>query len=111
MDNHNYSWEDAWKMTVSTVSYTNHTVLPEALECWSEELFARLLPRVYQITAERNKRFVAELIKRFPGDWGKINYMAVIHGGAVRMANLANCACHVTALPPADEPPPPFWYE
>ena len=94
LDDCGYDWDKAWDIVCRTVAYTNHTVMPEALECWSEELFARLLPRVYQITVEINRRFVEDLNTKFPGDWGKINYMAVIHGGAVRMANLANCACH-----------------
>ena len=94
LDDCGYPWDKAWDIVCRTVAYTNHTVMPEALECWSEELFARLLPRVYQITQEINKRFVEELCTVFPGDWGKINYMAIIHGGAVRMANLSACACH-----------------
>ncbi len=94
LDDCGYTWEKAWDIVCHTVAYTNHTVMPEALECWSEDLFARLLPRVYQITAEINKRFTEELNSHFPGDQGKIDRMAVIHGGAVRMANLCACACH-----------------
>lgn len=94
LDDCGYPWDKAWDIVCRTVAYTNHTVMPEALECWSEDLFARLLPRVYQITVEINKRFVEELSARFPGDWNKIDQMAVIHGGAVRMANLCACACH-----------------
>jgi len=94
LDDCGYPWDKAWDIVCRTVAYTNHTVMPEALECWSEELFARLLPRIYQIMQEINKRFVEELSQVFPGDFGKINYMAIIHGGAVRMANLCACACH-----------------
>ncbi len=94
LDDCGYTWDKAWDIVCRTVAYTNHTVMPEALECWSESLFGRLLPRVYQITQEINKRFREELCARFPGDWGKINYMSVINNGAVRMANLCACACH-----------------
>ncbi len=93
MDDCGYPWDEAWDMVTHVVAYTNHTVMPEALECWPEELFASLLPRIYQIMKEINKRFVEQLSQFFPGDWGKINYMAIIHDGVVRMANLCACAC------------------
>ena len=94
MDVHNYSWEDAWKMTVSTVSYTNHTVLPEALECWNEDLFRFKLPRIYMIINEINRRFCAAAWEKFPGNWDKIDRMSVLSHGQVRMANLSVIGSH-----------------
>ena len=94
VDVHNYSWEDAWRMTVATVSYTNHTVLPEALECWNEDLFRFKLPRIYMIIKEINRRFCAEAWEKFPGNWDKIDRMSVLSHGQVRMANLSVIGSH-----------------
>ncbi len=94
MDEHGYTWDDAWAITGKTLSYTNHTVMSEALEKWSEWLFKEQLPRVYSIVKEINRRLLETLHAAYPGDWGKINYMAVIGDGEVRMANLCLAACH-----------------
>lgn len=96
MDNFNYSWEDAWDMTVRTVSYTNHTVLPEALECWNEDLFKVKLPRIYTIVKEINRRFCADVWKLAPGNWDKAERMAIMSHGQIRMANLSVIGSHHT---------------
>ncbi|MBR4770897.1 MAG: glycogen/starch/alpha-glucan phosphorylase, partial [Clostridia bacterium] len=88
MDVYSYSWEDAWDTVVKTVTYTNHTVMPEALECWRVDLFRLKLPRIYMIVEEINRRFCADLWKLYPGDWDRISRMAVVGYGQVRMANL-----------------------
>ena len=89
MDEHGYSWEKAWDLTTRTIAYTNHTVLAEALEVWNEDLIERRLPRIYAIVKEINQRFCAELWNRYPADWNKIERMAILSHGRVRMANLA----------------------
>ncbi|MBP5177232.1 MAG: glycogen/starch/alpha-glucan phosphorylase, partial [Clostridia bacterium] len=89
MDEHGYSWDKAWDMTVKTIAYTNHTVLAEALEVWNEDLIERRLPRIYAIIKEINQRFCADLWNRYPGDWAKIDRMSVLSHGRVKMANLA----------------------
>lgn len=89
MDIYSYSWEDAWAIVVKTVTYTNHTVLPEALECWRVDLFSMKLPRIYMIVSEINKRFTADLWNMYPGDWDRISRMAIIAYNQVRMANLS----------------------
>ena len=89
MDEHSYTWEDAFKMVVNTVTYTNHTVLSEALEKWPEELIRQQLPRVYGIIKELNERFCKELWNRYPGDWDRIERMAIISNGQIRMAHLS----------------------
>jgi len=94
LDEHGMTWEDAWSITCRTLSYTNHTIMSEALEKWNESMFRTLLPRVYQIVAEINRRLLTDLHARFPGDLAKIEYMAVIAGGEIRMANLCLAACH-----------------
>jgi starch phosphorylase len=94
MDEHGYSWDDAWDITCKTLSYTNHTVMSEALEKWSEGLFKEQLPRVYSIVLEINRRLVENLEKVYPGDYAKIKYMSPIADGEVRMANLCLAACH-----------------
>ena len=83
------SWEDAWEVTSKTCAYTNHTIMAEALEKWPIELFSRLLPRVYQIVEEINRRFVIEIQNKYPGDQEKIRKMAILYDGQVRMAHLA----------------------
>jgi starch phosphorylase len=82
-------WDEAWRITTRTISYTNHTVMPEALETWPVELFKSLLPRIYMIIEEINKRFCQELWDRYPGQWGYIGDMAIISYGLVHMARLA----------------------
>ncbi len=94
MDEHGYGWDEAWEITCKTLSYTNHTVMSEALEKWSIELFSSQLPRIFAITKEINRRLVEQLSRSYPGDWAKIDYMAPIAGGEVRMANLCLAACH-----------------
>lgn len=94
MDVHNYSWEQAWDMVVKTMSYTNHTVMPEALECWNEGLFRLKLPRLYMIIREINERFCAAAWNRFPGNWDKVGRMSIINHGQVRMANLSVIGSH-----------------
>lgn len=92
MDEYRLSWEDAWNVTTKACAYTNHTIMAEALEKWPIELFSRLLPRCYQIVEEINKRFVAEIQQKYPGNQNKIAKMAIIYDGQVKMANLAICA-------------------
>ena len=89
LDEHHVSWEEAWDITTSTLSYTNHTVLPEALEKWSVAIFRTVLPRIYQLVEEINERFCRELWHRYPGDWERIAQMAVISNDHVNMAHLA----------------------
>jgi len=94
MDTYSYNWDDAWHIVVKCVSYTNHTVLPEALECWRVDLFSMKLPRIYMIVNEINKRFTADLWNLYPGDWDRISRMAIIAYNQVRMANLSVVASH-----------------
>ncbi len=94
MDEYGYGWDDAWKITTETLSYTNHTVMSEALERWSEHLFRQQLPRIYQIVCEINRRLMIILNQAYPGDIPKIEYMAVIANGEIRMANMCLAACH-----------------
>ena len=89
LDEENLEWDEAWEITTKTCAYTNHTIMAEALEKWPIELFSRLLPRVYQIVEEINRRFVAQIQQRYPGDSEKIRRMAIIYDGQVRMAYLA----------------------
>ena len=94
IDEHDFGWDEAWEITCNTLSYTNHTVMSEALERWSVDLFREQLPRVYSICVEINRRLIEHLCAVYPNDWGKINYMAVIANNEVRMANLCLAACH-----------------
>ena len=94
MDIYSYSWEDAWHTVTSVVSYTNHTVMPEALECWKIDLFKMLLPRIFDIVSEINRRFCADLWKAYTGDWDRIARMAIVSYGQVRMANLSVVGSH-----------------
>ncbi len=89
LDEENLEWDEAWEITTKTCAYTNHTIMAEALEKWPIELFSRLLPRVYQIVEEINRRFVTQIQQRYPGDNEKIRRMAIIYDGQVRMAYLA----------------------
>ena len=94
MDVYNYTWDDAWNIVKKTISYTNHTVLPEALECWKVDLFRMKLPRIFMIVEEINRRFCADLWSLYPGDWDRISRMSVVAYGQVRMANLSVVASH-----------------
>ena len=94
IDEHDFGWDEAWEITCNTLSYTNHTVMSEALERWSVDLFREQLPRVYSVCVEINRRLIEHLCAVYPNDWGKINYMAVIANNEVRMANLCLAACH-----------------
>ncbi len=94
IDTYSFSWEDAWRLVSATVSYTNHTVMPEALETWSEDLFRIKLPRIYEIVCEINRRFCGELWTAYPGDWDRISRMSVLGYGQIRMANLSVVGSH-----------------
>ena len=94
VDDYYYSWDKAWDMVVKICSYTNHTVMPEALETWNEDLFRLKLPRIYMIIQEINERFCKEAWKSFPGNWNRITKMSIISYGQVRMANLCAVGCH-----------------
>lgn len=89
IDEEGLSWDDAWSITTQCCAYTNHTIMAEALEKWPIELFSRLLPRIYQIVEEINRRFVLEIQSKYPGDNDKVHRMAIIHDGQVRMAYMA----------------------
>ena len=89
LDEENLTWDDAWDITTRTCAYTNHTIMSEALEKWPINLFERLLPRVYQIIEEINRRFLIEVNKKYPGQENKVASMAILYNGQVRMANLA----------------------
>ena len=89
VDKEGLEWDEAWEITRKTCAYTNHTIMAEALEKWPIELFSRLLPRVYQIVEEINRRFVIEIQNKYPGDQEKIRKMAILYDGQVRMAHLA----------------------
>lgn len=92
MDEEGLSWDDAWEVTTKTCAYTNHTIMAEALEKWPIELFSRLLPRIYQIVEEINRRFVLRIQEEYPNNPDKIRNMAIIYDGQVKMANLAIAA-------------------
>ena len=92
LDEEGLEWDEAWGVTTKTCAYTNHTIMAEALEKWPIELFSRLLPRIYQIIEEINRRFVEEIQKKYPGNQEKIRKMAIIYDGQVKMAHLAICA-------------------
>ncbi|HEX2835224.1 MAG TPA: glycogen/starch/alpha-glucan phosphorylase [Thermoanaerobaculia bacterium] len=94
VDEERMPWEEAWALTVATCGYTNHTLLPEALEKWSYDLIAKVLPRHLQIIQEINRRLLAEVERRFPGDIGMQHNVAIVADGEVRMANLAMAGSH-----------------
>ena len=89
LDEEGLEWDEAWEITTKTCAYTNHTIMAEALEKWPIELFSRLLPRIYQIIEEINRRFVQEIQRKYPGNQEKIRKMAIIYDGQVKMAHLA----------------------
>ncbi len=94
LDDYGWSWDDAWKTVTEVISYTNHTVMQEALERWPQGLFQSLLPRIYQIIKEINQRYCADLWNIFPGDWKRISENAILSDSEIRMANLCLVASH-----------------
>lgn len=92
LDEEGLEWDDAWDITTKCCAYTNHTIMAEALEKWPIEIFSRLLPRIYQIVEEINRRFVLEIQQKYPGDNHKVEKMAIVYDGQVKMAHLAICA-------------------
>ena len=92
LDEEGLEWDEAWEITTKTCAYTNHTIMAEALEKWPIELFSRLLPRIYQIIEEINRRFIEDIKAKYPGNQEKINKMAIIFNGQVKMAHLAIAA-------------------
>ena len=89
MDDYYLTWDEAWQITTNTCAYTNHTIMSEALEKWPQELFQKLLPRIYQIVEEINRRFILMLQQKYPNNPMKIKQMAIMYDGQIRMANLA----------------------
>ncbi len=89
MDDYYLPWDEAWEVTTKTCAYTNHTIMSEALEKWPQELFQKLLPRIYQIVEEINHRFVTQIKDKYPGNQKKIENMAIMYNGQIKMANLA----------------------
>lgn len=94
MDEYDFEWDDAWDIANRTLSYTNHTVMSEALERWSVDLYREQLPRIYAITVEINRRLMEKLRAFYGNDEGKLNWMAVVANNEVRMHNLCLAACH-----------------
>lgn len=94
LDEYGYSWDKAWEIVCETISYTNHTVMAEALERWPEHLIKSLLPRIHQIISEINRRFCTELWDKYPQDWNVVSANAIIANNTVRMANLCLSASH-----------------
>ena len=94
VDDYCFDWDKAWDYVKRITSYTNHTVMPEALETWNEDLFKLKLPRIYQIICEINRRFCDEAWQAYPGAWDKISKMAIVSYGQVRMANLSVIGSH-----------------
>lgn len=94
MDEEGLEWDEAWEVTTKTCAYTNHTIMSEALEKWPIELFSRLLPRIYQIVEEINRRFIETIQAKYPGNQEKIKKMAIIYDGQVKMAHLAIVGGH-----------------
>jgi len=92
LDEEGLEWDDAWNITTKCCAYTNHTIMAEALEKWPIEIFSRLLPRIYQIVEEINRHFVLEIQQKYPGDNHKVEKMAIVYDGQVKMAHLAICA-------------------
>lgn len=92
MDEYYLTWDEAWEVTTKTCAYTNHTIMAEALEKWPIELFSRLLPRIYQIIEEINRRFILRIQEMYPGNQEKVRKMAIIYDGQVKMAHLAIAA-------------------
>ncbi len=89
IDQEGLTWEEAWAVTTQTISYTNHTILAEALEKWPIDMFKTLLPRIYQIIYEINERYCQDLWEKYPGEWDRIHKMAIVADGYIKMAHLA----------------------
>ncbi len=94
IDEYYYNWEDAWAITTATCAYTNHTVMAEALETWSEDLVQRTVPRIHSIIQEINRRMCEQLWNKYPGEWAKISRMAIIEHDRIKMANLSVYGSH-----------------
>ena len=94
LDDYGYGWDKAWEITCDTVSYTNHTVMAEALEKWPQQLFSTLLPRIYQIVAEINQRYCGELWQHFPDNYAKVSENAILEHNQIKMATLCLVASH-----------------
>ncbi len=94
MDEEGMGWDEAWNITTKVFAYTNHTVMAEALEKWPVDMFRRLLPRIWMIVEEMNRRLQNQLIKVYGQDWGKINYMAIVSNGYISMANMCLASCY-----------------
>ena len=94
MDDEGMGWDEAWDIVCRVFAYTNHTILAEALEKWPMDMFSRLLPRIYMIVDEMNRRLVEDLHSRYGDDWGKINYMSIIAHNYINMANMCLATCH-----------------
>ena len=93
MDEYGMGWDDAWAIVTKTFAYTNHTILAEAIEKWPIDIFQNLLPRIYQIVEEINRRFTIELREKYPEDYAKQNRMSIIQNGMIHMAWLAIHGC------------------
>ena len=94
LDDYELDWDTAWRITVKTCAYTNHTIMAEALEKWYVNVFKKLLPRIYMIIEEINRRFCQEVADRYYNDWGKVNNMSIIQYNNIKMANLAIVGSH-----------------
>ncbi|MBU3190343.1 glycogen/starch/alpha-glucan phosphorylase [Clostridium bowmanii] len=94
MDEEGLNWDDAYAITTATMAYTNHTIMAEALEKWPVDMFKKLLPRIYMITEEINRRFCNEIYHKYNGNWNKVNKMSIIQDGYIRMAYLAIVGSH-----------------
>jgi len=94
LDEYNLDWDEAWRITTKTLAYTNHTIMAEALEKWPVDIFKKLLPRIYMIIEEINRRFSLEVAKKYYGDWNKIANMSIIKDDIIKMANLAIVGSH-----------------
>jgi starch phosphorylase len=94
VDEEGVEWDTAWRITTNAISYTNHTILAEALEKWPVDMFKKLLPRIYMIVEEINRRYCDELCVKYPGNWDKINRMSIIGDNKVKMAHLAIVGSH-----------------
>ncbi|WP_300328137.1 glycogen/starch/alpha-glucan phosphorylase [Fusobacterium sp.] len=94
LDDYDLDWDTAWRITIKTMAYTNHTIMAEALEKWNVDLFQRLIPRVYMIIEEINRRFCKDVAERYYNDWNKINNMSIIQDNNIKMANLAIVGSH-----------------
>ena len=94
VDEENMEWSEAWAITKNTIAYTNHTIMPEALETWPVDMFKELLPRVYMIIEEINRRHLEDVRDRYPNNDAKVQAMSILENGMVHMARLAIVGCH-----------------